>query len=120
MGKKIIVTSGGVGTTIAEVIKATKLDIFVKGVDCGCKDREKKINELLPYRFKARCLTEEEYKQWNDFKERSIPFNKETVTWICELYASVFNRLIWLPQPQESQKPLYKMIDLIDKVFEQY
>ena len=47
----------GLGDTVESIIKFTGLDIFVKGKDCGCEKRKEYLNELFPYRFKARCLT---------------------------------------------------------------
>ena len=113
--------SRGLGDTIEKIIKATHLDIFVNGKDCGCEKRKEKLNELFPYRFKARCLTEEEYNSWKEFKAiRTLTISKEQVDYICELYASVFNRQLWKPCSSCSPKPLISMIDKLDKVYSSY
>ena len=111
----------GLGDTIEKVIKATGLDIFVEGKDCGCEDRKNKLNELFPYRFKARCFEENEYNAWREFRAiRTLTISREQVTFVCELYASVFNRPIWFPCASCSPKPLISMIDKLDKVYYSY
>jgi len=113
--------SKGLGDTIEKIIHATGLQIFVEGKDCGCEKRKEKLNELFPYRFKARCLTEDEYNSWKDFKAiRTLTISREQVNYVCELYASVFNRPIWFPCASCSPKPLISMIDKLDKVYESY
>jgi hypothetical protein len=113
--------SRGLGDTVEKIIHATGLQIFVEGKDCGCEQRKEKLNQLFPYRFKARCLTELEYNTWKEFKEtRTLTISKEQVNYVCELYASVFNRQIWKPCSSCSPKPLISMIDKLDKVYEMY
>ena len=115
----------GLGDTIEQITEVTGIkklvEIFVEGKDCGCEKRKEKLNELFPYRFKARCLTEEEYISWKHFKDvRTLTITKEQVDYVCELYASVFNRQIWKPCASCSPKPLISMIDKLDKVYESY
>jgi len=113
--------SRGLGDTVEKIIHATGLQIFVEGKDCGCDKRKEKLNELFPYRFKARCFTEQEYNSWKDFKAvRTLTISKEQVDYVCELYASVFDRQLWLPCASCSPKPLISMIDKLDKVYESY
>jgi hypothetical protein len=124
----------GLGDTIEAVLTTTGIkqlfEIFVDGEDCGCDKRKEKLNELFPYRFKARCLTELEYNGWKEFIEtRSIEyiFGKwrgdvlpKEIIFICDLYASVFSRQTWYPCSGCSPKPLINMIDKLDKVFDAY
>lgn len=115
----------GLGDTVEAVLEATgakKLfHIFVDGKDCGCEQRKQKLNELLPYRFKARCLTEKEYNDWKEFKEvRTLRMTWEQIVYVCDLYASVFNRQKWYPCSGCSPKPLIAMIDKLDKVHDAY
>lgn len=113
--------SRGLGDTLEKVIKATGLQIFVEGKDCGCDARKEKLNELFPYRFKARCFTESEYESWKSFMEvRTIRVTTEQVNFVCDLYASVFNRPVWYPCSSCSPKPLISMIDKLDLVFKTY
>ena len=42
----------GVGDTIAAITKATGIDKAVKAVvgeDCGCKERQERLNQMFPY-----------------------------------------------------------------------
>jgi len=112
----------GLGDTVERIIKATGLQIFVEGKDCGCEKRKEKLNELFPYRFKARCLTEDEYNSWREFKAlRTLTISREQVNYVCELYASVFNRQLWKPDCAGcGAKPLISMIDKLDKVYDSY
>ena len=122
--------SKGLGDTIEKVIKATGLDIFVDGKDCGCDKRKEYLNNLFPYRTKARCFTEQEYLSYKNFVEtRTIQkiFQKwvgttapKEVNFVCELYASVFNRPVWFPCANCSPKPLINMIDKLDKIYGTY
>lgn len=115
----------GLGDTVEAVLTTTGIkklfEIFVDGEDCGCDKRKEKLNELFPYRFKARCLTELEYNGWKDFKEvRTLKISWEQIVYVCDLYASVFSRQIWYPCTGCSPKPLINMIDKLDKVFDAY
>jgi len=126
--KKITVTSGGLGSDVENVIEATGIKklfhIFVEGKDCNCEGRKKKLNELFPYKFKARCLTEGEYNGWKHFREvRTLKMNWEQVVYVCDLYAGVFSRQKWHPDCincSGTVKTLIGMIDKIDKVFDSY
>jgi|LakMenEpi03Aug12_release.lakeMendotaPanAssembly.Ray.scaffolds.fasta_scaffold623847_3 hypothetical protein len=115
----------GLGDTIEAVLTTTGIkkifEIFVDGEDCGCDKRKEKLNELFPYRFKARCLTELEYNSWKDFKEvRTLKISWAQIVYVCDLYASVFSRQTWYPCSGCSPKPLINMIDKLDKVFDAY
>ena len=50
--------SKGLGDTIAKITHFFKIDVLVEtifkafGKDCGCKRRQKKLNELVPYKKK--------------------------------------------------------------------
>lgn len=126
--KNVTVTSGGLGTTVETVLEATGIkkvvEIFVKGEDCGCDKRKEKLNQLLPYKFKARCLTEVEYNQWKAFREvRTLKMNWEQVVFVCDLYAGVFSRQKWHPDCMNCSgtiRTLISMIDKIDKVYDTY
>ena len=113
--------SKGLGDTIEKVIKATGLDTFVNGQDCGCEKRKEFLNDLLPYRQKARCFTETEYNDWKTFTEtKTVVIKREQINFVCELYASVFNRQIWYPCTNCSPKPLIAMIDKLDIIYNTY
>lgn len=64
--------SEGLGDTIAKITKATKIDKLVKfiaGEDCGCDERQKKLNQMFQYRKQIKCLTEEQYDELSIFFE---------------------------------------------------
>jgi hypothetical protein len=49
----------GLGDTVAEIAQKLKLDIVANKIaktagkeDCGCKKRQQKLNELVPYKNK--------------------------------------------------------------------
>ena len=57
--------SKGLGDTVAKVTKYTKIDKlveFVAGEDCGCTERQEKLNKMFPYKT-PECLTEVEHEQ---------------------------------------------------------
>lgn len=128
--KKVTIKSGGAGTVIKDalespiakpIVKVLKKLIWKDGEDCGCEEREKKINDLLPARFTARCLTENEHKEWSVFQnERSLRLSGDQVLFVCKLYADVFRRLYWKPCMNCSPKPLIGMIEKLDLVHKTY
>jgi len=110
----------GLGDTVETIIKATGLDKLVSD-DCGCEERKRKLNELLPYRYKARCVTEEETTEWKSFQERrTIKIEWDDVQFICKLYADVFNKQYWEPCSGCSPKPLISIINRLDVVFDEF
>lgn len=130
MSKKVTIKKGGAGTKLKEVLESPivkpltnviKKIIWKDGEDCNCKETEKKLNELLPFRFRARCLTEKEYKAWGKFKKiRTLKISHEQVLMVCQLYASIFNKLYWQPCLNCSPKPLIGMIEKLDLVYKVY
>jgi len=56
--------SEGLGDTIAKVTEATgikKAVKFIAGEDCGCDERQERLNRIFKYN-KPECLNEDEYK----------------------------------------------------------
>ena len=113
--------SKGLGDTFEKIIQATGLDKFVDGKDCGCEKRKEYLNNLFPYRTKARCLTEEEYNNWKEFTAvKTITLSAVQVKFVCDLYATVFNRPVWYPCPSCGAKELITMIDKLDLIYNSY
>lgn len=55
--------SKGLGDTVAKITKATGIDKavkFIAGEDCGCDERQDKLNKAFKYR-NVECLTENEF-----------------------------------------------------------
>lgn len=110
--------SKGLGDTVEKIIEATG---FVKGKDCGCDKRKELLNKYFPYRTKLRCFTEQEYNDWKEFTAvKTITLSSDQVKFVCELYASIFNRPVWFPCASCSPKPLISMIDKLDVIYESY
>lgn len=109
-------------TPLKNVTKIIKKVMFKDGEDCGCDKRRQRLNEIMPYRNKpARCLTETEYYEYRNFAEtRTMRLDAAQVDFVCSLYASVFNKPKFKPCLTCSPKPLMKMIELLDKVFDSY
>jgi hypothetical protein len=61
MAKRV---SKGFGDTVAKFTEATGIDKvvhFIAGEDCGCKERQEKLNKMFPYKT-PECLTEVEHE----------------------------------------------------------
>lgn len=115
--------SQGLGDTIEKVTKATGIDKVVKAVagdDCGCSERKKKLNNLVPYRLKVKeCLTDEQ-KEW--FKayldRRTLTVVSEDVTQLEQIYSYVFNVNYEVCRYCPSAgKELIKIIDVLEKIY---
>jgi hypothetical protein len=67
-------------------------------------------------------LTEKEYNDYKTFREvRTLTMSWAQVVYVCELYASVFSRQVWIPECASCNvKAIIAMIDKLDKVFESY
>ena len=109
-------------TPIKAVTKVVKKALFKDGKDCGCDQRRKKLNEVLPYRLKpVRCLTEQEHTDYKAFKEnRTLTLSNDQVKFVCKLYSEIFNRPYFEPCRNCSPKPMLAMIEKLDKVFGSY
>ena len=59
--------SKGLGDTVEKITKATGIkkavELFSKatGIDCGCDERQEKLNKLFPYKGNVNCLKKEDY-----------------------------------------------------------
>jgi hypothetical protein len=122
--------SEGLGDTIEKALnspilkpitEAVKNFIFKDGEDCNCKKRKVFLNKELKYKLKPRCLNEEEYKQWGEFrKDLTLEIANSDIKYVCALYASVMNRQYFEPCRNCSPKPLIYMIDNLNIVYDSY
>lgn len=115
--------SKGLGDSLEKIIKLTGLDSFVNGEDCGCNERKEKLNKIFPYKNKliGRCLTEDEFVRWKFFTDnKTLDFSPEQISFICNLYATVFDKPLWVPEPNTSIKPIITMIDRLDLIYKTY
>jgi hypothetical protein len=126
--RKVKINQGGLGDDVAKVLEVTGIkklvEIFVDGKDCGCDKRKEQLNDLLPKRYTARCLTETEYNEWKEFKQvRTLKIEWDQVLWLCKLYSDVFKKPYWKPDCINcggTMQSIIKMIEMIDKVFDTY
>jgi hypothetical protein len=57
----------GLGDTIEIITEATGIKTLVElfskvtGIDCGCDERKKLLNNLIPHKKNVNCLKEDEY-----------------------------------------------------------
>lgn len=110
----------GLGDTVESAIKATGLDKFVEGKDCGCDKRKETLNKILPYRLKAKCFTEDQYNWYKDFhKNRTLTLTNEQRVKICQLYSEVFSRPYYEPCIN-CGKEYITMVTNLDLVFDTY
>jgi hypothetical protein len=116
----------GLGDQVEAITKATGIKAVVDkisevtGVDCGCEKRKEWLNNLPNVLSrKARCLTEQEYNDWQEFTAiKTVRITPTQVKFICDLYAAVFSRPVYYPCVNCSPRPLINMIDKLDIVFE--
>jgi hypothetical protein len=116
----------GVGDILEKITTKTGIKKLVakftpEGEDCKCDERKEKLNDLMPFRYKARCLTEKEYNDWGEFmKVRTLQISHLQVKFVCKLFASVFNRQYYQPCAGCSPKKLIGMIEKLDTVYKTY
>ena len=68
---------------------------------------------------KAKPLTTKELLYWDEFiNERTLRIHDQQRNMICKLYAKVFNLPYLEVSKEQDQRPLLKMIDKLDQVYE--
>jgi hypothetical protein len=89
--------SKGLGDTVEKITKATGIkkavELFSKatGIDCGCDERQEKLNKLFPYNGKINCLNKEDYDSLTIFlgpKQATLNSSEQIV--ISSIYFNVF------------------------------
>ena len=87
--------SEGLGDTIAKVTEATgikKAVKFLAGEDCGCDERQERLNRVFKYN-KPECLNEEEYEYIADWIENgSNKLNSKQLKEMNVIYNRVFKK----------------------------
>ena len=110
----------GLGDTLAQITQATGIDKLVKfiaGEDCGCDERQAKLNELFPYRT-PKCLTEDEYTYLNESqvltKHTLKPSEQDAIL-------KVYNRIFGISrEPTSCATCWLEIIQKMQKVFNEY
>ena len=88
--------SEGLGDTIEKITKATGIKKVVEvfseltGVDCGCDERKKKLNER--YRYEPNCFVLSEYEWFTEYLTRhnEKKYSKGDVFELVRLYTRIF------------------------------
>jgi len=87
--------SQGVGDTIAKVTEATgikKAVKFLAGEDCGCDERQERLNRIFKYN-KPECLNEQEYEYIADWIENgNDKLNSKQLKEMNVIYNRVFKK----------------------------
>ncbi len=85
--------SEGLGDTVEKITKATGIKKAVKwlaGEDCGCSERQEKLNEMFRYK-KPECLTEDEFNLISTaVKNKQIKFTPQEQETYKNIYERVF------------------------------
>ena len=92
------VETGGLGDTVAKITKATGIKALVElftpeGEDCGCDDRQEKLNKypVLKNKRSVECLTLAEY-EFLSSKLGAATINGKDVLKLKEIHSRVFNQ----------------------------
>jgi hypothetical protein len=90
--------SKGLGDTVEKITKATGIkkavELFSKatGIDCGCDERQEKLNKLFPYNGKVNCLKKEDYDSLTVLlSPTQNSLNALEQAKVSEIYFNVFN-----------------------------
>jgi hypothetical protein len=90
--------SKGLGDTVEKITKVTGIkkavELFSKatGIDCGCDERQEKLNKLFPYNGKVNCLKKEDYDSLTVLlspTQNSLSSLEQAT--VSEIYFNVFN-----------------------------
>jgi len=110
----------GLGDTVEQVLEATgiaKVAKFVLGEDCGCEERKKRLNELLPYR-KPECLTEDEF---NYLDQSQVLSNNAIKPSEQDAILKIFNRVFKKNQePTNCATCLRDIIHQLNIIYTEY
>tara|TARA_R110001606_G_scaffold6439_6_gene28927 strand:- start:79 stop:456 length:378 start_codon:yes stop_codon:yes gene_type:complete len=89
----------GLGDQIEKFTKKTgikKLVHWAFGDDCGCRERQEKLNKLFPRKLNPECLNEKEYEYLKEIKLEKFAghtkINAELQRKILPIYNRVFRK----------------------------
>ena len=93
------VETGGLGDVVEKITKATGIKAVVDyftpdGEDCGCDERQAKLNKypVLKNKQKVECLTLDEYNFLSAKLGKRQSLNGKDVTRLREIHSRVFNQ----------------------------
>ena len=117
--KKHQSASSGLGDTVDKITKVTGVKKAVKwlaGEDCGCRERQKKMNEIWRYQ-KPKCFSEKEFeliKMAVDTKKSKFSPNEQEE--YKQIYERVFNKKVNCT-PCSFAKTVYKDLVSLYKLY---
>ena len=118
--KKQEAKAKGLGDTVKKVTKATGIDKavkFVAGEDCGCDERQEKLNEFFTYDV-PECLTEDEFEYLQKFfKNEPIVINIDTQKQLLNIHNRIFKNK---EQISSCSSCVKRMIGKLRKVMKGY
>jgi len=92
------IETGGIGDVVEKITKATGIKALVdwftpEGEDCGCDERQTKLNKypVLKNKHKVECLTLDEYKFLDMKLSTRQPITGEESKRMVTIYERVFN-----------------------------
>lgn len=131
--KTTIKTKQGLGDIVENITEKTGIkkmvDVFTNGKDCGCDKRKEVLNAIKVQRnVKVNCMNETQYNAYKDFQEnRTIDLltkqgklENEQINLVTKLYAEITNTPEFKICRNCSPKPIIRMIEVLDQVFNIY
>tara|TARA_R110002051_G_scaffold88619_2_gene156036 strand:+ start:5258 stop:5650 length:393 start_codon:yes stop_codon:yes gene_type:complete len=112
----------GLGDTIKKITKATGIDKvveFIAGEDCGCDERQKKLNTKFRYDIPD-CLNEEEYNylktELSQYQTRPITADEQRA--LLKIYNRIFKRKKSFTTCSSCIKGLYNELNTVLKSYD--
>ena len=134
--KTRVKTTKGAGDIVEKITKKTGIkkvvELFANGKDCGCDKRKEKLNAIrVPKKITVNCFDENQYNEYKNFidtrKVKMLGASKgkgtlsvKEVSFVSNLYANITNTPPFKPCSTCSAKPVIRMIEVLDQVFNTY
>jgi hypothetical protein len=134
--KTRVKTTKGAGDMVEKITKKTGVkkvvELFANGKDCGCDKRKEKLNAIrVPKKITVNCFDETQYNEYKNFidtrKVKMLGASKgkgtlsvKEVSFVSNLYANITNTPPFKPCSTCSAKPVIRMIEVLDQVFNTY
>lgn len=128
----------GLGDRVEQILEKSgvkKLVQLVAGDDCGCDKRKKWLNELPMFfnrQLKVKCFTGEQLKDYGKFiatrklillpegakgrLEGKQGGSDDEITFLCDMYAIIFNRQKWYPECRDCLGTVHTLVDMIRRL----
>lgn len=134
--KTRVKTTKGAGDIVEKITNKTGIkkvvELFANGKDCGCDKRKEKLNAIrVPKKITVNCFDENQYNEYKNFidtrKVKMLGASKgkgtltvKEVSFVSNLYANITNTPPFKPCSTCSAKPVIRMIEVLDQVFNTY